>query len=481
MCLLVVAAALALDTERAIACSCSPDTLEEMVEGALSNDAVLLFTGTETGAETIDDGARLALTFDVERVFSGPKLGPTETFYVPLGTSCGGGSFAAAGRAVFRAFRQPETGVYNLGFCGNAFSVDEVEAIIDGLPVPAGDGPPGFVVMHSLGDSRMALLDDQGRVLKYDTEFDRHPLAIATCPGGKRFVVASTSENPTYSDEEFPDLQLDTFRIRDFKKTIERETTMRRHSGGPDSVESLRCHDRRGHKLTYLLASFRHDELWGGPEHNTGSIHRWKRTELTETEAGTTRAVAANRRGTIAWTVNGRNGNRLSRWDLRTGQQLATRQMPEDVTAWTIDHLGGSTIGIIGRVGRIPLNRTNRGYRGAGHLLLGSFGELQLFDLPVPFDGKFPPAIISSQTDDGTLHALYRGRYLSIETTGTITKQRLRSDRFIDHLAFGESINLTNGATKSGVGTLNPRTGRTRNIEGIAQGNLIASFHPTAR
>lgn len=337
--LLALAGALVLVTPSvANACSCALRTLEESVP-----EASVVFIGREVdrleNPVPERDGAYVPpvlVVFEVDEWLSGGEA-PLE---ITVGTGrgsgdCGVGSMAGRGQFGVYAFGEP--GNLSISSCGGVADPDELRAVVLGLPA-ATTGVPGFAVAQSLGDSRIAVLDDAGTVVGYG-KGDGRVDAIAACSGGEAIVEAVVPDlaHELSGIQSLEVRQLDSLEIVSSRNISLSAPRLARGGNSIWWLRDLECHDGAGEVVSYLLPRAEWNALAGAELHADGAeFHWWDGSGLRVVAVGDARAVAVAPELDLLMTVSGPDGETVSAFSLLAGKLLWSMRLADGDVAWDV-------------------------------------------------------------------------------------------------------------------------------------------------
>lgn len=219
------AALIVLPAEPAVACSCAPRPVGEIL-AAGATVAIVSRTDTDhtngTGQFEVLDGvgplaAELPTRVAVE-LDDGGSCRP----YVPPG-----------GIAALGASRK--NGEWSLSGCGGGLGLGPVLLAATGPPRASGDGSPVAFVAGGFGGGRLAALNANGEVTAWDQPSGSGE-RVAVCPGGNRVVVAGRTDAADYTDRR------SELTVHD-AATLSVQRTVRLPVGVSGRVAGLRCTD----------------------------------------------------------------------------------------------------------------------------------------------------------------------------------------------------------------------------------------------
>lgn len=356
----------------ASACSCGLRTLEEQVTGA-----AVAFIGREV--DRFDNPAPdrdevyvppVLVVFEVDEWLSDGEPPLEITVGTGQGSSdCGVGNMQGRGQFGIYAFGEPPN--LSISSCGGVADAEELRAVLKGLPAPTASSPPGFAVAQSLGDSRMALLDDLGNVVAYGKGEGRVDV-LAACPGGSAVVEAispalSHAVNGAQSLEVRSTDSLEIISTREVFLDGER---MVRAGNSVWWIRDLECHDPDGEAISYLLPRTKWDGLAGSELHAPGAQFHWREgDDLRVIEVADARAVAVAPDLGMLVAVAGQDGETLASYDLDSGDQLWSFRLPRGDVAWDIAYnFELQLFGLLANDG--PLAPENRYFAAVDRVLL---------------------------------------------------------------------------------------------------------------
>lgn len=287
----------------AAACSCAQNSVAKSLDlGA----TIAIVTRTDTDAK-----AAIGEFVLVDAVGpSATEVPPRISAELDNGASCR--PYVSPGAVAALSPRKEDDVSWTLDGCGPGFDLGDALQATGGDPPAIGAGSAVAYVAGAFGSSRLAAVDDRGRVLAWDHTAGTGE-QVAVCPGGSRVVVSGRAAGEPYA-KRTPELT-----VHD-ATTLASQRTVQVPTGQFGRVVGLRCADTDAERVELLVV---HNNR--GP----GRLLTVEGNQVSRIEIPGLRSGAATPTGFVAVTGDGQVGPGAQLIEIRNGQTRTIADLGE--------------------------------------------------------------------------------------------------------------------------------------------------------